>query len=642
MNTEISHATSIEESTSDSRPCPPLNLPCGDLLGNTDYYNNICVPLYNASMECNWEAASVILGQHQHQGLDLLGFAITENYDTALHIAASAKSSRLMEMFVKILVNQMTNEQLELQNKKYNTALCLAATTAGNLNIAVTMVEKNKALLDIPGHEGAMPLYMASLSGESEMVNFFYDKSNKMTGAFWTDENRSKVLRKCVELDLFDVAMKIVTDLPELSADNKVLELLARKTEAFAIIKPHFFSRFMHQIFSVICMKKVVPAEKPRDAMLLLRIIWGNIMKLPKAKIEDILGNQEIIGPADHNSQPLDILGNQEIIGPADHNSQPLFVAVNMGNTEFVVELIRQYPDLLWKRNDNNQTIFHVAIIYRHEDIYNILHEVGESIKDMITSVVDMQGNNMLHLAAMWPKEAKRDYNSGVGLQMQLMQREVLWFEEVKNMVPLWCQEKPGGDFGFLPHKLFEFGHRRLLSDNEKWMKDTANQCLVVAALIASIAFTAAFAVPGGYNQNNGIPIFLHHRAFIVFVISDAISLALSSISILIFLSIFISRYAENDFLESLPKKLMKGLAALFFSITAMLVGFGVSFFTFLQDKLIWVPVMISMLISLPIILFARLQYYLVMDVYQSTYGSRNLFKPKKPRLYPQNQNPRF
>lgn len=152
-------------------------------------------------MRCDWEAASVILGEHH--GIDLLGFAITENYDTALHIAASAKSSRLMEMFVKILVNQMTNEQLELQNKKYNTALCLAATTAGNLNIAVTMVERNKALLDIPGQEGAMPLYMASLSGESEMVNFFYDKSNKMTGAFWTDQNRSEVLRKCVELDLF-------------------------------------------------------------------------------------------------------------------------------------------------------------------------------------------------------------------------------------------------------------------------------------------------------------------------------------------------------------------------------------------------------------------------------------------------------
>lgn len=209
-------------------------------------------------------------------------------------------------------------------------------------------------------------------------------------------------------------------------------------------------------------------------------------------------------------------------------------------------------------------------------------------------------------------------------------------------MVPLWCQEKPGGHFDYLPHEEFQIKLRHILSDNEKWMKDTANQCLVVAALIASIAFAAAFAVPGGYNQNNGIPIFLHHRAFIVFVILDAISLALSSISILIFLSIFLSRYAENDFLESLPKKLMKGLAALFFSITAMLVGFGVSFFTFLQDKLIWVPVMISMLISLPIILFARLHYYLVMDVYRSTYGYRNLFKPKKPRLYPQIQKPRF
>lgn len=155
-------------------------------------------------MECNWEAASVILGQHQHQGLDLLGFAITENYDTALHIASSAKSSRSMEMFVEKLVNKMTKEQLELQNKSYNTALCLAAAdSAGNVNIAMTMVEKNRALLDIPAREGLMPLSIASRSGQRNMVQLFYDNSNKMTGEFWTDQNRSQVLHNCVEVDLF-------------------------------------------------------------------------------------------------------------------------------------------------------------------------------------------------------------------------------------------------------------------------------------------------------------------------------------------------------------------------------------------------------------------------------------------------------
>lgn len=37
-------------------------------------------------------------------------------------------------------------------------------------------------------------------------------------------------------------------------------------------------------------------------------------------------------------------------------------------------------------------------------------------------------------------------------------------------------------------------------------MKDTANYFLVVAMLIACIKFVATFVVPGGYNQNKGIP----------------------------------------------------------------------------------------------------------------------------------------
>ncbi|KAI3522945.1 hypothetical protein L1887_00997 [Cichorium endivia] len=219
-------------------------------------------------MKGDCEAASAILGEHQD--LDMLGLAITGNYDTALHIAASAESSKLMEMFVEKLVNNMTKEQLELQNKSYNTALCIAAAaSAANVKIVMTMVEKNRALLDIPTGEGLMPLYIASLWGQSEMMHFLYDNSNKMTGDFWTDENRSQVLQNCVEVDLFglilvrylslheseypmfkpyfDVALKIVTDRPELTVDKELLGLLARKTEAFGLIKPSFFGRAIHR-----------------------------------------------------------------------------------------------------------------------------------------------------------------------------------------------------------------------------------------------------------------------------------------------------------------------------------------------------------------------------------------------------------
>ncbi|KAK1407913.1 hypothetical protein QVD17_39540 [Tagetes erecta] len=141
-------------------------------------------------------------------------------------------------------------------------------------------------------------------------------------------------------------------------------------------------------------------------------------------------------------------------------------------------------------------------------------------------------------------------------------------------------------------------------------MKNTASQCMVVATLITNIVFAAAFTLPGGYNQNTGIPFFRKEPSLIIFVISDAVSLISSSTSILMFLSILTSRYAERDFLESLPKKLMFGLATLFLSINVtMMVAFSASFFVLYDKKVEWVPITITSLAGMPVILFAILQF---------------------------------
>lgn len=200
-------------------------------------------------------------------------------------------------------------------------------------------------------------------------------------------------------------------------------------------------------------------------------------------------------------------------------------------------------------------------------------------------------------------------------------------------MLPPSYREQKNND-GLLPHELFTKDHKDLMSASERWIKDTASHCMVVVALIATIVFAAAFTVPGGYNQITGIPILIHSHAFIFFVISNAISLMLSTISILMFLFILTSRFAEQDFLVALPTKLMHGLGALFLSITTMMVAFSAGFFVLYDKEFVWVPLVIIALASIPVILYGRYQLGLLVDVYHSTYGSRNLFKPKKPMLY--------
>ncbi|KAM0054124.1 putative ankyrin repeat-containing domain-containing protein [Helianthus debilis subsp. tardiflorus] len=102
--------------------------------------------------------------------------------------------------FVTKLVNMMNPDDLELQNRKGNTALCLAAA-AGNIEIAKILVQRNRKLLDIPGSNGSMPLYIASLYGKHDMVRYLDGISDHMNGGIWTHMNRGWVLLKCVEAD---------------------------------------------------------------------------------------------------------------------------------------------------------------------------------------------------------------------------------------------------------------------------------------------------------------------------------------------------------------------------------------------------------------------------------------------------------
>ncbi|KAJ0789348.1 putative ankyrin repeat-containing domain-containing protein [Helianthus annuus] len=268
---------------------PGPNLPRSDLLdGPREDYIKIGAPLYEAAIKGDWKAAKPILDKHPN----VIRFAITENYDTLLHIAASAESTKAVEEFVTNLVTLMDKNDLELQNKNYNTALSLAAA-AGNVKTATIMVKKNPAVTEIPGNNRVMPLYMAALFEKPLMVRYLYGISNKMGGDYWSTDNRGWVLQKCVEADIFDVAIKIVDDRPELITVWKgllsdILITLAQKTDAFEGTKPNVVLRIINSFF-VAFHVKIGPREKESEALKFLRKIWFEVTKMPKDDIDDIL-----------------------------------------------------------------------------------------------------------------------------------------------------------------------------------------------------------------------------------------------------------------------------------------------------------------------------------------------------------------
>ena len=187
---------------------------------------------------------------------------------------------------------------------------------------------------------------------------------------------------------------------------------------------------------------------------------------------------------------------------------------------------------------------------------------------------------------------------------------------------------------GLTPGELFTREHENLRREGENWMKNTANYCMIVATLITTVVFAAAFTVPGGNNQETGAPIFFKTRWFRVFFITNAIALVSSSSSILIFLSILTSRFTEKDFLKSLPLQLVLGFTTLFISIVSMVIAFSTTSFLVFKSEIVWLPIVIITLACVPIILFVWLHYELWFDILTSTFLPRFPFRPSKKRIF--------
>ncbi|KAK9939556.1 hypothetical protein M0R45_016248 [Rubus argutus] len=192
---------------------------------------------------------------------------------------------------------------------------------------------------------------------------------------------------------------------------------------------------------------------------------------------------------------------------------------------------------------------------------------------------------------------------------------------EVENIVPSEIHEVPNSD-GMTPRELFTKNHEKLKVEAENSMKGTATSCTVVGALIVTIMFTASFTVPGGNNSTNAdARMFLVEKLFLIFIISDTLSLVFSTTSVILFLGILTSRYAEDDFLKDLPTKMFIGLFTLFLSIATMMITFSAALIIMLEEKYLWVVIPCIFVACIPVASFIWLLFPLLIETFVSTYG---------------------
>lgn len=153
-------------------------------------YLNQCVPLYKAALKGDWEAAKSIIDNDR----SILTASIAKGWQTVLHLTAGTEYVQ----FVEELARMMKEDDLELQDRKGNTALCFAAVS-GNVKVAKAMIRKNPSLATIRGGGGRTPLFLAALFGHSEMAWYLYP----ITEQNCLPRERADIFFTCINTGLY-------------------------------------------------------------------------------------------------------------------------------------------------------------------------------------------------------------------------------------------------------------------------------------------------------------------------------------------------------------------------------------------------------------------------------------------------------
>ncbi|KAL5572356.1 hypothetical protein UlMin_021953 [Ulmus minor] len=487
---------------------------------------------------------------------------------TALHVAASERHSEFVEEIVKL----MPAEALEMRDNNGATALH-HVVVFGGLKAAKALIKKNPSLTNILDNNGCTPLLVAvGLGAQHKDLVWYLSVETK-------DEEPSRPFNGPQGGDL--AYCLCLGGLNATSTGRFGFCYL----HSMASVPSNFFSGSKLGFWESYIYKSPRFLERLQNA------------KHKHQCAEEVVERFFKKVCLDHGSLLFNLFREKIILG----------LSAAFGVIEIAKTCLQSCPELAYISLGDGHNLLSISIEHRQEKIFTLFCE--KNFRNTQSFIYPTQSGTMLHLVA------KSTFPSVI----------ICAVEKFIHPSLIQAQNKDGKT----AREIFTEEHKALAEAGEKWMKDTSNSCMIVSTLIATFVFAAAFTVPGG-NDDDGNPIFLWTNSFLVFAITDALSLFSSVISLLMFFSIFIASYAEEDFYEKLPRKLIFGLAALFFSITTMMMAFGATLYIVLNERLNWVFIPILLLASLPVTIFALLQFPLFIQMFRSTFGN-SIFRPQSP-----------
>ncbi|KAG5224865.1 ankyrin repeat-containing protein [Salix suchowensis] len=258
-----------------------------------------------------------------------------------------------------------------------------------------------------------------------------------------------------------------------------------------------------------------------------------------------------------------------------------LHIAAIQGHVNIMRIIVSRCPDCCELVDNRGWNALHYVVASRNSYAFkSCLTRIPKL--ERLTTKKDDKGNTPFHLiAALTHKQHEwdvvySDEESGIcGLNKQELSIANIYrrdFGEIQEEIIKSLEDVGKGPVGYGPFNL----RREEARNNEEVLNKVRESDLVVAALIATVTFAAAFTLPGGYKSDQGTAILAKKAAFIVFLISDAISLVLSISAVFIhFLLVFLQGFFRS--IIQVNDEILFGLATLF-----TMIGMGTMIIAFI------------------------------------------------------------
>ncbi|XP_026388840.1 ankyrin repeat-containing protein At5g02620-like isoform X2 [Papaver somniferum] len=204
---------------------------------------------------------------------------------------------------------------------------------------------------------------------------------------------------------------------------------------------------------------------------------------------------------------------------PDQDGRTPLHLAAMRNNVEVMEMLLLRKPDAIYQvLMDRRETILHLCVKHHtFKALKSLVEYLSHSPSDTTTNPnatsvnsKDIDGNTILHLAAKTKQLKVMDYlleHDYIGVEINALNKanlralQMLAQNEMDDIQMLAKSEMVELEISCLGY-FCERVDRKTSSDNQ-WMHERVNMLMVVAVLIAGIAFQATVSPPGGVFQED-------------------------------------------------------------------------------------------------------------------------------------------